>query len=67
MNNDTCEPTGSKRTYNQGVILNAATELYKATGNLSYLKLAGNIADATCSKLHTDRCKRTDQGMRRRL
>lgn len=47
MNNDTCEPTGAKRSYNQGVILSAATELYKATGNSSYLELAGNIANAT--------------------
>lgn len=47
VNNDTCQPTGNKYSYNQGVILSAAVELAKATGNSSYLEYAGNIANAT--------------------
>lgn len=42
----TCKPTGIIYTYNQGVILGAAAELYRATGNSTYLDLAGNIANA---------------------
>lgn len=42
----TCEPTGVIWTYNQGVILGAAAELYQATGNSTYLDLASNIANA---------------------
>lgn len=42
----TCKPTGNIYTYNQAVILGAAAELYEATGNSTYLDLAGNIATA---------------------
>lgn len=47
VDNSTCEPTGNKYSYNQGVILSAAVDLAKATGNSTYLDLAGNIANAT--------------------
>lgn len=65
---NTCKPTGSIYTYNQGVILGAAAELYKATENTTYLDLAGNIANvvtASGSKLTNangilmDSCDRT--------
>ncbi|KAL1964547.1 hypothetical protein VTN77DRAFT_6844 [Rasamsonia byssochlamydoides] len=46
VNYTTCQPTGAVYTYNQGVILGAATELFQATGNSTYLDLAGGIADA---------------------
>ena len=42
----TCEPEGPIYSYNQGIILGAAAELYSATGNTTYLDLAGNIATA---------------------
>lgn len=42
----TCKPTGAIYSYNQGIILGAAAELYHATGNSTYLDLAGNIATA---------------------
>lgn len=42
----TCKPTGVIYSYNQGVILGAAAELYHATGNSTYLDLAANIANA---------------------
>lgn len=47
VDNNTCQPTGSKYSYNQGVILGAAVELAQATDNSTYLDLAGNIANAT--------------------
>lgn len=47
VDNSTCQPTGNKYSYNQGVILSAAVELATATGNSTYLDLAGNIANAT--------------------
>ncbi|KAI5285393.1 hypothetical protein KEM54_000605 [Ascosphaera aggregata] len=46
----TCEPTGATFTYNQGVILGAAAELYAHNNDDRYLDLAGNIADATINK-----------------
>lgn len=42
----TCQPEGALWTYNQGVILGAAAELYQATGNSNYLTQAANIANA---------------------
>jgi predicted alpha-1,6-mannanase (GH76 family) len=42
-----CAPTGSKFTYNQGVILGAAAELYKATGNQTILEQAAVLANAS--------------------
>jgi predicted alpha-1,6-mannanase (GH76 family) len=50
---NSCSPTGNKYSYNQGVILSAAVELYKATGNSTYLELAGNIANATITSNST--------------
>ncbi|KAE8549156.1 hypothetical protein EYB25_007671 [Talaromyces marneffei] len=47
VDNNTCQPTGNKYSYNQGVIISAAVELAQATGNSSYLEYAGNIANAT--------------------
>jgi len=38
-------------TYNQGVILAGLTDLYKATGDKSYLSSAESIADAVIAKL----------------
>lgn len=64
----TCQPTGTIYSYNQGVILGAAAELYQATGNGTYLDLAGNIATAVTTKSSTltnangilmDSCDRT--------
>jgi predicted alpha-1,6-mannanase (GH76 family) len=64
----TCKPTGTIYSYNQGVILGAAAELYQATGNGTYLDLAGNIATAVTTKNSTltnangilmDSCDRT--------
>lgn len=64
----TCEPEGDIYTYNQGVILGAAAELYTATGNGTYLDLAGNIATAVTTPSTTltngnsilmDSCDRT--------
>lgn len=69
VNQTTCQPTGSIYTYNQGVILGAAVELYKATGNSTYLDLAGKIADAvttpnstltSASGILEDGCDRQD-------
>ena len=45
LNIATCQPTGDVYSYNQGVILGAAAELYGATGNDTYLDLAENIAN----------------------
>lgn len=42
-----CAPTGSKFTYNQGVILGAAAELYKATNNQTILEQAAVLANAS--------------------
>jgi predicted alpha-1,6-mannanase (GH76 family) len=42
----TCQPEGALWTYNQGVILGAAAELYQATGDSTYLSRAGDIANA---------------------
>lgn len=47
VNVSTCLPVGIQYSYNQGVILSAAVELYQATGNETYLEYAGNIANAT--------------------
>lgn len=47
---NTCKPTGIIYSYNQGVILGAAVELYRATGNSTYLDLATNIANAVTAK-----------------
>ncbi|KAH8704203.1 glycosyl hydrolase [Talaromyces proteolyticus] len=47
VDNTTCQPTGSKYSYNQGVILSAAVELATATGHSFYLETAGRIANAT--------------------
>jgi len=41
-------------TYNQGVILGGLTELYKATGDLSYLNEARTLADAATVRLSTN-------------
>jgi predicted alpha-1,6-mannanase (GH76 family) len=46
----TCKPTGIIYTYNQGVILGAAAELYHATGNGTYLDQASKIANAVTAK-----------------
>ncbi|KAI5297859.1 nucleoside diphosphate kinase, partial [Ascosphaera pollenicola] len=40
-------PTGATFTYNQGVILGAAAELYAYKSDDTYLDLAGKVADAT--------------------
>lgn len=53
----TCEPEGPIYSYNHGIILGAAAELYSATGNTTYLDLAGNIATAVI-----DECKRHPHG-----
>jgi predicted alpha-1,6-mannanase (GH76 family) len=50
VDGNTCKSTGSTYTYNQGVILGAAAELYEATGNGTYLDLASKIADAVTTK-----------------
>ncbi|KAH8693562.1 glycoside hydrolase [Talaromyces proteolyticus] len=42
-----CAPVGAKFTYNQGVILGAAAELYKATNNQTYLEQAAALANAS--------------------
>jgi predicted alpha-1,6-mannanase (GH76 family) len=44
---DSCKPVGLQFTYNQGVILGAAAELYKATGNETYLEQAALLANAS--------------------
>ena len=47
----TCQVNNTaKWSYNQGVILSAAVELHAATGNSTYLDLAGNIAQATTAR-----------------
>jgi uncharacterized protein (UPF0297 family) len=46
--NGTCVNNGQYTwTYNQGVILEGLTELYKATGNSSYLSAATTLANAS--------------------
>lgn len=48
LNSDSsCSLNGNVFTYNQGVILGAAAELYKATGNRDYLTKAAALADAS--------------------
>ncbi|PCG97279.1 Six-hairpin glycosidase [Penicillium occitanis (nom. inval.)] len=48
LNSDSsCSLNGNVFTYNQGVILGAAAELYKATGNQTYLTTAAALADAS--------------------
>ncbi|KAK0621258.1 putative glycosyl hydrolase [Bombardia bombarda] len=54
-------------SYNQGVILGALTELYRATGNTSYLTSAERIADAVLASdtlspngILTDPCEAAD-------
>jgi predicted alpha-1,6-mannanase (GH76 family) len=42
-----CAPSGPIFTYNQGVILGAAAELYKATNNQTYLEQAAKLANAS--------------------
>lgn len=44
---DSCSLSTDIFTYNQGVILGAAAELYKATGNETYLTQAAALADAS--------------------
>lgn len=47
LDSDTCANNGRNPwTYNQGVILGALTDLYKITGDASYLAQAEAIADA---------------------
>ena len=46
LNRDTCKPEGQTYTYNQGVILGGLVEMYRATGDSSYLDSATKIADA---------------------
>lgn len=47
-NATTCQVSSTAvYSYNQGVILSAAVELAAATGNTTYLGMAGNIANAT--------------------
>jgi len=46
----TCKPTGIIYTYNQGVILGAAAELYHATGNSTYLDQAEMTANAVIAE-----------------
>ncbi|HEY6737475.1 MAG TPA: glycoside hydrolase family 76 protein [Actinopolymorphaceae bacterium] len=46
--NDACENNGDVTwTYNQGIILGAAPELYEATGDRTYLERARALADAS--------------------
>src|SRR5579859_1661056 len=48
----TCQNNGQPTwTYNQGVILGAAAELYRATGNSTYLSQAQPIANAAMTNL----------------
>ncbi|OKL55804.1 hypothetical protein UA08_08831 [Talaromyces atroroseus] len=47
LGSDGCTPSTDIFTYNQGVILGAAAELYKATGNDTYLTQAAALADAS--------------------
>jgi len=50
LNRRTCANNGlNPWTYNQGVILGALTDLYKVTGDSSYLSQAEAIADANNS------------------
>ncbi|KAK1826036.1 family 76 glycoside hydrolase [Podospora conica] len=46
LSNDCISNNQTTWTYNQGVILGAATELYRATLNSTYLTVARGIADA---------------------
>lgn len=50
VDHTTCKPTGIIYSYNQGIILGAAAELYEATGNSTYLDLAANIANAVTAE-----------------
>lgn len=53
--NGTCINNGENTwSYNQGVILGGLVELYKATGNSSFLSEAVNIAEAAISTLSID-------------
>ena len=45
VNVDGCSVTGDYFSYNQGVILGAAAELYKATGNADYITQVTPIAN----------------------
>lgn len=48
LNSDSsCSLNNAVWTYNQGVILGAAAELYKATGDQNYLTTAAALADAS--------------------
>ena len=50
--NSSCQNNGGTTwTYNQGVILGGLTDLYKATGNVTYLNQATLIANATVTTL----------------
>lgn len=51
LNITTCEQIGPVWTYNQGVILGALAELYKATSNDSYLSTASAIAHGAIDQL----------------
>ncbi len=46
VDGNTCQPTGPYYTYNQGVILGGLVEMFRATGDQSYLDAAAKIADA---------------------
>jgi predicted alpha-1,6-mannanase (GH76 family) len=69
VNYQTCQPTGAVYSYNQGVILGAAVELYFATGGTTYLDQASQIADAVttpnsqltnANNILEDSCDRSD-------
>jgi predicted alpha-1,6-mannanase (GH76 family) len=46
-----CSPVGGTFTYNQGVLVAALTEMYRATGTTSYLDRADAITNATVTDL----------------
>jgi predicted alpha-1,6-mannanase (GH76 family) len=46
IDKNTCNPNGPYFTYNQGVIIGGLVEMFRATGDQSYLDSAVKIADA---------------------